>query len=383
MKRVTNFELEYRIMKLERLLYQRDKTAKWSYRDTFESKKDLDILRQHLGDEYFDKYIAIKNRIKDPEYKDIYKMIKMDPEEIYKFVDSFTSASSKRRNDKSGAKLLYEDDDWKVYKIYTYDAAKYYGKGTRWCITGNYEGHEHLGEKYFDDYIREKNLDGGYYFYINKNKPNLKFCVLQNVGGKVLSIWNAEDSNLGNNFMDVRHFNLPKVPGINLSNYSIDTLTRAMDDEEWDEAYNIIIHGDLNLNQLDRENRAALELAALYENENAIHLLIQHGADSDIMSGNGFTPLLNAVIWGNYKIAELLLNAGADPDIPDGNKHKTPLFVAAQKGYIDIVKLLVNNFGADTSIKSNIGETPLDAAIANNKNGKNKEVIDYLMSVGA
>ena len=43
----------------------------------------------------------------------------------------------------------------------------------------------------------------------------------------------------------------------------------------------------------------------------------------------------------------------------------------------------MDKFGADTSIKSSTGATPLDTAIANKKNGKNKDVIDYLMSVGA
>jgi FOG: Ankyrin repeat len=350
-----------------------------------ESKKDLDDLKNYLGDDLFDRYMQIRDRIPKSMnlYKDFQSLKEMPVYDVEDFVSNFKSNAERRKTSKSGAKSIYEDDDWKVYKITTYDAAKYYGKGTRWCITGNYEGHEHLGEKYFNDYIKEKRLDGGYYFYINKNNPNLKFCILQNVGGKVLSIWDSEDSNLGSTLGDVKKFNLPKVPGINLSNYSIDALTRAMDDEDWDEVYDIIIHGDLNLNQWDRENRTALELASLLENEKAVHLLIQHGADPDVMSGNGFTPLLNAVIWENYKITELLLNAGADPDIPDGNRHKTPLFVAAQKGYIDIVKLLVDKFGADTSIKSNVGATPLDTAIANNKDGRNQEVIDYLMSVGA
>ena len=350
-----------------------------------ESKKDLDDLKNYLGDDLFDRYMQIRDRIPKSMnlYKDFQSLKELPIYDIEDFVSNFKSNAERRKTSKGGAKLIHEDDDWKVYKITTYDAAKYYGKGTRWCITGNYEGHEHLGEKYFNDYIREQKLDGGYYFYINKNKPNLKFCVLQNIGGRVLSIWNAEDSNLGSTLGDVKKFNLPKVPGINLSNYSIDALTRAMDDEDWDEAYDIIIHGDLNLNQWDRENRTALELASLLENEKAVQLLIQHGADPDVISGNGFTPLLNAVIWENYKITELLLNAGADPDIPDGRRHKTPVFVAAQKGYIDIVRLLVDKFGADTSIKSNVGATPLDTAIANNKDGRNQEVIDYLMSIGA
>ena len=47
-----------------------------------EGKKDQEILQNFLGDEYYNKYQAIKNKIRDPEYKDIYKLIKKDPEEV-------------------------------------------------------------------------------------------------------------------------------------------------------------------------------------------------------------------------------------------------------------------------------------------------------------
>ena len=350
-----------------------------------ESKKDLDDLKNYLGDDLFDRYMQIRDRIPKSMnlYKDFQSLKELPIYDIEDFVNNFKSNAERRKTSKGGAKLIYEDDDWKVYKITTYDAAKYYGKGTKWCVAGNYEGHEERGQEYFYDYIREKKLDGGYYFYISKNNPGLKFCLLQNVGGKVLSIWNAEDSDLGSTRADVKKYNFPTVPGISLSLANIDSLTRLFDDEAWDEAYRLIKHGDLNLNQWDSEHRTALELASLIENETAVKLLLQHGADPNKMSGNGFTPLINAAIWENYRIAKLLLENGADPNIPDYNRHKTPLFIAAQKGYIDIVKLLVDKFGADTNIKSNVGATPLDTAIANNKDGRNQEVIDYLMSVGA
>ena len=311
-------------------------------------------------------------------YKDFQSLKEMPIYDIEDFVSNFKSNAERRKTSKGGAKLIYEDDDWKVYKITTYDAAKYYGKNTRWCISGNYEGHEERGEEYFYDYIRNKKLDGGYYFYINKNNPNLKFCVLQNTDGKVLSIWDAEDSNLGNTVSDIEKYNLPMIPGINLAQESVDTLTRMLDDDEFDEVIQLINKDIIDLNQYNNENRTILELASLYENEDIVKLLLKHGADPNKMSGNGFTPLLNAVIWENYDIAKLLLDAGADPNIADGNRRNTPALIASSRGYLEMLKLLIK-YGADINIKNQYGNYPLDAAISN----KHQNVVDYLISNGA
>lgn len=342
-----------------------------------EGKRDQEILNNFLGNDYYNKYQLIKNKIKDPEYKDIYKMIRKDPNEVKNYIDSFQSNTDIRRSNKQGATKLYEDDEWIVYRITTYPAAQLYGKNTRWCITGRYEGHEERGEEYFYNYIKNNKLDG-YYFYINKNDPYTKFCVLQNTDGKVLSIWNAEDSNLGNTISDIEKYNLPMVTGINLAQASVDALTRMLDDDKFDEVIQLINKDVVDLNQYNNENRTILELASLYENENIVKLLLKHGADPNKMSGNGFTPLLNAAIWENYDIVKLLLEHGADPNIADGTRHKTPAFIASSKGNLEMLKLLIKH-GADINIKNQYGKYPLDAAISN----KHQDVIDYLISNGA
>ena len=72
-----------------------------------EGKRDQEILRDFLGDDYYDKYTSIKNKIKDPEYKDIYKLIKKDPNDVKDYIDSFQSNTDVRRNKKSdGASVL-------------------------------------------------------------------------------------------------------------------------------------------------------------------------------------------------------------------------------------------------------------------------------------
>jgi hypothetical protein len=65
-----------------------------------EGKRDQEILNNFLGDDYYNKYQLIKNKIKDPEYTDIYKMIKMDPGEVKDYIDNFQSNTDIRRSDK-------------------------------------------------------------------------------------------------------------------------------------------------------------------------------------------------------------------------------------------------------------------------------------------
>ena len=161
-----------------------------------ESKADQMVLQDFLGDEYYKKYMLLKNSISDDEYKNIYKLVKKKPSEVKDYIDRIESKNSRRKQAKrSGAKLVYEDDLWKVYHITTYDAAVLYGKGTKWCISGNYsDDPDHSGEEYFNVYIERFNLDG-YYFYIHKNGKK-KYCLLTTKYGEIESLFNERNEDL-------------------------------------------------------------------------------------------------------------------------------------------------------------------------------------------
>ena len=160
-----------------------------------ELQKDKDDLKAHLGDDLFDDYMKIRDRISDSDWKDFGKLKKKDPEEIKDFVDNFQSKTSKKKEDAAEySKKIYSDSDWLVLRITGYPAARKYGEGTTWCITGRYNGHEEQGEYWFNKYINDENLDGGYYFFINNHDNSEKYCLLLTKYDKVHSIWNAEDN---------------------------------------------------------------------------------------------------------------------------------------------------------------------------------------------
>ena len=164
----------------------------------FESDKDKEDLKKYLGDDLYNDYMKIRNKIpKDQnDYKDFQKLKNLPIKDVQSFVNNFQSETDKRKEAKKGGKEIYNDSDWTVIRITTYPAAKYYGSGTKWCITGRYPGHEELGPQYFQDYIEDNVLDGGYYFCIDKHNPNRKYCILRYENGDIHSIWDATDSEI-------------------------------------------------------------------------------------------------------------------------------------------------------------------------------------------
>ena len=216
------------------------------------------------------------------DFRQFNTVMTMDPGVVYKFVSDYTSTRDTHQQNKSkGATKLYEDDEWLVYKITSYEAAAEYGKGTKWCITGRLGGH---GEDFFNKYIKKDNLDGGYYFYINKKHPSEKYCVLQSKDGEIKSIWDAGDTNRGTSNKNLS-IDLPEVNGISLKSTDNrkDLLIKAIERD------NGIAVSELLNNGLDPNKVLdnALYFAIQNESCNAVDALLANGADPDYRDAAG------------------------------------------------------------------------------------------------
>lgn len=282
-----------------------------------EGKRDQEILNSFLGDEYYDKYNAVKDKISDPEYRDVYKLIKKNPDEVKDYIDNFKSNRDIIKSAKEGAKKIYEDSDWVVYRITSYNAAKYYGKNTKWCISGNYPGHDGLGEKYFNNYIKDYNLDGGYYFYINKHNSNDKYCVLKKQSGNIASIGDAKDTNIGDSLYwdDV---DLPYVKEIGLNTAEQEDLLFAIKDGDLEMVKQCV--NDNTINTVTPTGRTPLMIVAAKSGYTAIEIaayLIDNGADVSYVSKDGKSALVIASESGRYEMVQLLVEYGhADVNNP-------------------------------------------------------------------
>jgi hypothetical protein len=82
-----------------------------------------------------------------------------------------------------------------------------------------------------------------------------------------------------------------------------------------------------------------LHVAALWGHAEVARLLLDHGADVNSRSKDGWTPLHYAAAFGYADVARLLLERGADPSIKD-DKGRTPLDVARERGYEEVVRVI-------------------------------------------
>lgn len=139
--------------------------------------------------------------------------------------------------------------------------------------------------------------------------------------------------------------------------------------------------------------------------------LIQQGADINAADSSGDYPLIMAAYLGHTEILKALLEAGADVTVLDPGMKATALHAAAYAGRTESARLLIeyhididkrgpyngytalhdavwqNNIetakvivagGADLTIKSNSGETPLEFA----RSRRHSELIKLLEAKG-
>ena len=116
-------------------------------------------------------------------------------------------------------------------------------------------------------------------------------------------------------------------------------------------------------------------------------LLIEAGADMNIVDKSGHAALMLAVRKGNLRIGEVLIKAGAEVDklcaegLTDSlycTLEGTALMLAAQKGYLSITEALIEA-GADVNLVSTSGDTALMVAAWN----EHLNIMKVLIEAGA
>jgi hypothetical protein len=111
-----------------------------------------------------------------------------------------------------------------------------------------------------------------------------------------------------------------------------------------------------------RTNRALRE-AVDRNNTKAIKKLLQRGADVNTLYINGMTPIWVAAQKGHLDVVRVLVEHRADVNIPN-NDGFTPISVAALEGHVNVVRALAE-YAADVNIPEHDGVTPICIAAIN------------------
>ena len=129
---------------------------------------------------------------------------------------------------------------------------------------------------------------------------------------------------------------------------------------------------DANIRNFDEQSQQTpLHEAAKRGNLDIVQLLINHGADINALDCNRSSPLHKAARSQKPKVDERPLKGGADANI-------RKLYEAAERGYFDIVELLISH-GADVNALDCEKYSPLHEAVRSQKH----KVVELLLKGGA
>jgi ankyrin repeat protein len=130
-----------------------------------------------------------------------------------------------------------------------------------------------------------------------------------------------------------------------------------------------LFQGGVDPNVGDRQNGKPLQRAIDDDELAAVQILLKHGVEWNFKDTLGRTVFHAAAVNDRSQILRLLLQTCKDVDIDSqGDNGETPLHDAAQRGYLETVKVLLE-FGARTDILNKGGRTPVRAAKDAGKTG--------------
>ncbi|KAK6107528.1 KAP P-loop domain family protein [Brugia pahangi] len=135
---------------------------------------------------------------------------------------------------------------------------------------------------------------------------------------------------------------------------------------------------DFDLEDTDADGWTALLDAAYMGHEEIVKILLEAGAAVDYPDMLGWSPLMWAVYKNHYACAQLLIQFKAHVNIIDEEDSLTPLIVAAGRGYVAFVELLIGA-GAEVNACDKFGSTALIWAARRGY----KPIIELLLDAGA
>ena len=137
------------------------------------------------------------------------------------------------------------------------------------------------------------------------------------------------------------------------------------------EVIKLLLSSGVDIESQDEENRTALYAAAANNKPSVVRFLCEAKAKVNCYGKGGWTPLTAAADLGYVEVVKALLQYGNGIDVemrPQGQSH-TPLYYAVRKGNPEIVEMLCKA-GARVNADQGIGFSIPELAVEQNKDPK-------------
>jgi uncharacterized protein len=147
------------------------------------------------------------------------------------------------------------------------------------------------------------------------------------------------------------------------------------------ETVRALLSGGANPNAQEASAGQTALMWALSDHQTAVvEELVKRGADVELASKSGFTPLMFAAQQGDADSGRILIRAGAKPNEAQPKSGLTPLLIASAMGNAKAVDLLLDN-GANPNAVDTNGYAPLHKAVRDSDYGMDVERKDAILAI--
>ncbi|XP_011063116.1 PREDICTED: histone-lysine N-methyltransferase EHMT2 isoform X2 [Acromyrmex echinatior] len=123
--------------------------------------------------------------------------------------------------------------------------------------------------------------------------------------------------------------------------YTIMSLYTSVKNGDLEKLVNVLACGyNANHTFRDYAHRTGLHIAADKGHLSCVHVLVQAGAQVDVMDRNQLTPLMLAASKGNAAVVKYLVRIGADVTLK-GEDGMTALHMAAKSGHLEVCQIIL------------------------------------------
>ena len=171
-----------------------------------------------------------------------------------------------------------------------------------------------------------------------KKNTSFELCELDEEVSNRLPHELASDGDLGVLQTDIESFNV----SLKLRDSQGLTLLHAATANNQLDTMNYLIDSGIAIDAVDDNGNTALHTATLNGHIDSIHLLLNRKASDTILNKNEDAPLHIAVRTGNITLVQAFLQHTTLNLIVEGYRKRTPLHIAAEHDYVDIVDAFNN-----------------------------------------